>query len=462
MPNAKIAKGSLSLWNGRYPDKKGKPAKLSAFQQKVEDILTLKNPENNIEKLAYEAIVSQDYIDCSAQRLLFTAVFRRTPIFRALVRSEEFMPRYVTVGDTRIDLGEAFDVLSTYNNLVSTFKGKAYVYLVRTYDQCFPEEIMPQDEDGSHNLQKEDGHDPDVDVAWNPDPNSRARMRPDDKNNILLSDRDYTQEYAIVAIFEDGLVMKLTSESCMLHMDQDGDIAGKAIKCIQHVNKDHVRSVEYIVHTRTGYSVIRLPIRKQNVDVAKQYNDDLPDDNVINALLDRQSGIVLLHGDPGTGKTSYIRHLAYSMPRKFIFLDKSMFGCMTDSEFVNMLSKKKGSIVVLEDCEDLLIDRSQYNESMSTILNLSDGILGDGFAIKFICTFNCPLDKIDSAITRKGRLKVKYEFKPLCQEKAQALLKELGSDKTAEGPMTLADIYGHDVETGFVKEPEKKSMGFGS
>lgn len=457
MPNNRIEEGTLSIWNGKYPDKKSKRAEMSAFQKKVEDLLILSDPKDLIAKNAYEAVVGQDYIDCTAQRQLFIALFRRTPIFRSIIHSEEFLPRYVTVGKTRIELGETFDVLGTYNTIVSTFQDKVYATLILTYDQCFPEEILPQEEDGvGRSTRMEDSDDGD-DFRWD---GLNGTMRRQNKGRTLLPDRNYTQEYTLLAVFEEGLVLRLTYQSCMMHMDLEGSIAGKVIKCLKYKDIDHIRTVEYIVHTKTAYSQIKLPIRKQKIDINVQYNDDLPDNEIQKALLGERSGIVLLHGDPGTGKTSYIRHLAYTLPRKFIFLDKSMFHFMTDASFIDLLSKKKGSIIVLEDCEDLLVDRSQYNESMSTVLNLSDGILGDGFSIKFICTFNCPLDKIDSAITRKGRLKVKYEFKPLCKEKAQKLLDELKADKKADGPMTLADIYGHDVETGYKQEPEKPKMGF--
>ena len=32
---------------------------------------------------------------------------------------------------------------------------------------------------------------------------------------------------------------------------------------------------------------------------------------------------------------------------------------------------------------------------MSTILNLTDGLLGDGLKLKFICTFNTDINQID-------------------------------------------------------------------
>jgi ATP-dependent 26S proteasome regulatory subunit len=72
------------------------------------------------------------------------------------------------------------------------------------------------------------------------------------------------------------------------------------------------------------------------------------------------------------------------------------------------------------------------------MLNLTDGIIGEAFGVKFICTFNCPVNKIDKAVLREGRLSLIYEFKKLSLEKTKELL------PTATEPMTLAEIYNTD------------------
>ena len=110
-------------------------------------------------------------------------------------------------------------------------------------------------------------------------------------------------------------------------------------------------------------------------------------------------------------------------------MDKSTFEYISSDTLINFLfsNSVKDSVFVLEDCEILLSDRMNTgNHLLSTILNLSDGILGDGLNIKFICTFNADINKLDEAILRKGRLKYKYEFKELTPEKTQELAKELG------------------------------------
>ncbi len=94
--------------------------------------------------------------------------------------------------------------------------------------------------------------------------------------------------------------------------------------------------------------------------------------------------------------------------------------------------------------------KRENGASLETILNLSDGILGNTLKTKFICTFNTNLRNIDKALLRKGRLRMRYEFKKLSIEKTKRLVE--GATKE----MTLAEIYNQ--EDNGIKDKEK--IGF--
>ena len=89
---------------------------------------------------------------------------------------------------------------------------------------------------------------------------------------------------------------------------------------------------------------------------------------------------------------------------------------------------------------------------------MSDGLMSDIFNIKFICTFNADITKIDEALLRKGRCFANYEFKELCVEKTKLLLNERGIELDSYEPMTLADIYHYEDRD--YKETATKKIGF--
>lgn len=214
------------------------------------------------------------------------------------------------------------------------------------------------------------------------------------------------------------------------------------------------------------YSLTSLKVKTvDNLVVTKQYNDDfVPQDAKIRNFIaeNDKSGLVILHGTKGTGKTTYIKKLINDYPkRKFIFITSNLIPLLADPSFSSFLPKLSDSVLILEDCEEAVKSRKVSGNSnvVSILLNMTDGLLSDDLSLKFICTFNEDIKNIDDALLRKGRLISKYEFTPLSVEKSNALLKEIFAEDenvpTTNVPLTLADIYKYKEES---YETKKKSI----
>lgn len=219
--------------------------------------------------------------------------------------------------------------------------------------------------------------------------------------------------------------------------------------------------IKYVYKTNYGYETKLLDVKSQNIDVKINYNDNLPHVEITDFINSKDSGISILYGEAGTGKTSYIRHLIDKNPHKeFYWMDQSAFYEMNSADFIEFLCDMKDSIVILEDCEVILKSREDgMNSVLSAILNLSDGILGDSLNIKFICTFNTSLNKIDKALLRKGRLKMQYEFKKLSKDKVQHLFEILGIPGEAKEELPLCEVYNF-LNKNTVEENKPKKIGF--
>lgn len=197
-------------------------------------------------------------------------------------------------------------------------------------------------------------------------------------------------------------------------------------------------------------------------DIQKMYNDDFTTINEIieDSLLIEKAGLILLHGAPGTGKTSYIKSLIRKHDTKnFIFIQNEFINELLHPNFMSFLLKHQNAILIIEDAEKVLVSREQMNESsvVSTILQLTDGLFSDFLNIKIICTFNTSIDKIDKALLRKGRIIAYYEFRALLPQKANELLESLNYESTDVG-MTLADIFNYRSKN--FNQTEKGKIGF--
>jgi protein tyrosine phosphatase len=195
------------------------------------------------------------------------------------------------------------------------------------------------------------------------------------------------------------------------------------------------------------------------------YNEDFAPvhEHIKNKLANDNKGVVLLHGIAGSGKTNYIKWLTSQVPNKqFIFVPTNMISYLTDPEFMSMLIDNKNSILVLEDCENYIAERTADDvntDVVSSILNIADGMLSDILECQFICTFNSDISKVDEALLRKGRLIAEYKFGLLATERANAYLASIDSDLRVEVPMSLAELT--NIEEMSYKEVVKEmKIGF--
>jgi hypothetical protein len=236
------------------------------------------------------------------------------------------------------------------------------------------------------------------------------------------------------------------------------DILEKAVK------NTKLSSIGLILKDEMGLTIRDFHISAgKTFDVKKNYNDDFYDVNkkIIKDLsVKNNKGLVLLHGKPGTGKTTYIKHLCEKLDKQIIFVPPMMSLALADPGFVPFLMKYPNSILIIEDAENIVKDRTLHSngDAISNILNITDGILGECLNIQIVATFNTDRTQIDEALTRKGRLLAEYKFDELELKKTNNLLKSLGNKEKVYKPLSLADIYNYKEEPTLTNN--KPGIGF--
>lgn len=269
-----------------------------------------------------------------------------------------------------------------------------------------------------------------------------------------------------IFVIEKNLMVKLEDDWLEIYF-ATGDYAMakkmlKEFKMLKAPEKEKDYEINIISLSGNQLDLKTIAIKPTHLDIGLYYNDDF---KIIDALIrerlakENDKGIVLLHGLPGTGKTTYLRYLIGNLKKKVMFVSPSVAGNLMNPEFMDLLLDNPNAVLVIEDAENIIMDRKySSHSSVSNLLNISDGLLSDCLNVQIICTFNSNIGLVDNALLRKGRLIARYEFEKLSIEKATALSNHLGLKNVVERPMTLAEIT--NPEDNYQEPTKKNVIGF--
>lgn len=164
----------------------------------------------------------------------------------------------------------------------------------------------------------------------------------------------------------------------------------------------------------------------------------------------------MLHGKPGTGKTTAIKAIASYLGIDIFYID--LAGVTKNSELrmlFDHVSKNNGGILVMEDIDcmtDIVLKRSKdapefmtnmldLNDdndkiTLSYLLNLLDGTLcGDDTVFAITTNFK---NKLEPALYRPGRIDIDIQFKPCDHYQIKTIFKRI-IDRDID-PSVLANI----------------------
>jgi hypothetical protein len=179
--------------------------------------------------------------------------------------------------------------------------------------------------------------------------------------------------------------------------------------------------------------------------------------------------LVLLHGPPGTGKTTALRALAREWSKW------CQFDCVLDPEqlFSNPAylmevavgeegDDRRWRLLVVEDCDELISGdaKAATGQALSRLLNLTDGLLGQGRDVLVAITTNEPLAALHPAVVRPGRCLAQVEVGRMSPAEAGSWLGADGAAHRLDDGATLAELYALRDGRADLTSPPSTETGF--
>lgn len=334
-------------------------------------------------------------------------------------------------------------VLSRGETPTDWFNYSKIISAIRTGGTCYNKDIYLKDEVGIDKVEKELfnlGFKP-IDI--NLDPNDRYAC-----NYYYL--RDSSLFYTNVRN-KKIIISGITTDSKIFNKIEDlfreyiiDGLKGNCEVCILQIEEGQ------LIFESIG--TIQNPLERAN------YTDEVLEgfDYVAEQLVSKNpSGrIILLQGEPGTGKSFFIRGLVNQVKAKFVIVPVNQVGELTSPSFVPAITSLHNSepedvpiVFIIEDADSLIVNRKGGNMNvLSTLLNVGDGIVGQLFDIRMILSTNAESKiDIDKALLRPGRLNTKIVVGKLPQDKAKEIysrIRKSNKELSNKKEFTLAEIYG--------------------
>lgn len=287
----------------------------------------------------------------------------------------------------------------------------------------------------------------------------------DDKDDDILSEI-YGPQASSFTFYNKDFICEIDKTSISLYYEDSLDYQAVIDELLdilpREEEKKHTSKLSLICFEEGSYFTTEAPVEVRHSNIEENYNDDFIEvDQRIREFLDKKgSGLVLLSGVAGSGKTSVINTWINELDHRFVYVPSTIAANLASPDLISFLLDHKDSIFILEDCENVVMSRESgenFANAISTILNMTDGLMSGIFNCKFICTFNTNIDNVDPALLRKGRCVANYVFEELSLDKTNALLKKLGYPES-DKKMTLAEIYNYDQPDN--NEPSKEIIGY--
>lgn len=252
----------------------------------------------------------------------------------------------------------------------------------------------------------------------------------------------------------------IINDLCFYYKDQDQEtkifnIIDELSNCVLDFEKDSFNKFNTLTISSNSLELEPVYFDLEKIDPESKFNEDIikRSDKLIKKIKKSSSGLSILCGERGLGKTTMSKYIASKLDRMSVFIPNNMIDItINNPEFKNFLKKFDKIMIIIDDCE--FLTNSQFikmSPFSSNILQLVDGFLSETLDIQILLIFNELEEDIDDNILESNSLIDCIEFDRLQPKLATELSKDIGNNKKYKEPAKLVEVIKNKNESKFEK-----------
>lgn len=292
------------------------------------------------------------------------------------------------------------------------------------------------------------------------DPDLKPRLVMMDTSNTVITG-GHVNERALVIVTDNnprhrGEVTEVHSLKVQIFSSNHATTAIKA--AIEGLfDKERMAKVKWWYEGQHGVDVREIYLPPSKINLFPEYYPDLGDPQAfMDDFLASEASVLLLAGDPGTGKTTLLRQMIVErkLVANVIYDEKLM---EKDSIFQSFLFDEGSDIMVIEDADTILTSRERDgNKMMARFLSVSDGLIKLPNKKLVFTTNISDYQRVDEALLRPGRCYGVINTRPLDLQEAQLAAKVGGLPIPLERRQyTIAELFNQGRKSNI------RTAGFG-
>ena len=280
-----------------------------------------------------------------------------------------------------------------------------------------------------------------------------------DKLLLKSTESIYISYIAVDKLTESAVISDIT---IYYSSSEDADEVNEIIKSVSEY--------QVIDDSEDGHNLNVVSLSNNSIELEEIKYDDIDIDNIeeyyskqtfkdlskwLKKSKKQQSGLSILYGKRGTGKSSAIKYLATKLDSNLIFVPNNLVDLtINSSDFSKFLRKHENPILILDDCEMIFNEFfTKSNIIANNLMQLVDGLLSNKLSI--ITIFNVEdKSEIDHNLIECNNLIDIIEFTDLSNSEANQLSELLGYKQKHKNDIRLLDLIKNN------KSDNKKRLGF--